>query len=93
MLAKPLATKSTTTHNETFVVRACKSVMGPYLLWVDKPIYWGDGLMATCERGDFSASVADENLRLCGGGGCLIVSVGGTSGPPMNSLTSPGASP
>ena len=36
--------------------------------------------MAACERGDFSLSVDDEDLRLCGGGCCLTVSVGGTGG-------------
>jgi hypothetical protein len=27
--------------------------------------------MAACEPGDFSVSVDDENLRLCGRNGCL----------------------
>src|SRR6516165_4788951 len=65
--AKPLATKNTTTHNATFVVRACKSVIGHFLC-VNKPIYCVDGSLSTKR---LNVSVDDENRRLCGGVGCL----------------------
>jgi hypothetical protein len=54
--AKPLATKNTTTHNATFVVRAAKVSLD--ILCVDKPIYYVDGSLCTKR---LNVSFDDEN--------------------------------